>query len=129
MFDYGPTVPVFPFFGAGIKLSPSSCKSGVFMLVVHTTFASRRTAEAAAQTLVKENLSACATVFPAKSFYIWKGKLAGQREFVLELKIKGGNYKKVERRLRQLHAYVVPQIIAFEVKRAGKDYAAWVEKA
>ncbi len=99
------------------------------MLVVCTTFASRRKAEAAAQALVKERLSACATVFPAKSFYIWRGRLHKGKEFIVELKIQGGNYKKVERRLRQLHAHAVPQIIAFEVKRAGRDYAAWVGKA
>lgn len=99
------------------------------MLVVHTTFPGRHQAEKAAETMVKGRLAACATVFPAKSFFFWEGKLVGHREFVLELKIKGGNYKKVERRLRQLHAYAVPQIIAFDVKKASRDYAAWVGKA
>lgn len=99
------------------------------MLVVHTTFPGRHQAEKAAETLVAKRLAACATVFEAKSFFFWKGKPVKQREFVVELKIKGSNYVKLERRIKQLHTYSVPQIIAFEVKKASRDYAAWVEKA
>ncbi len=97
------------------------------MLIVHTTFAKRGEAEKAAATIIKERLAACASVFPVKSFFIWKGEFTAQREFVLELKINDGSYQKAEKRILSLHSYSLPQIIAFEVKRGSREYLQWAQ--
>lgn len=96
------------------------------MLLVHTTCATKKEAERIATALVRAKLAACASVFPCKSFFYWKGSLERQKEFAVELKIKEGNYEKAERKIRQLHSYSVPQIIAIKAK-ASKDYARWVQ--
>ncbi len=106
-----------------------SCTCGKAMLVVHTTFASRHQAEKAAETLVSERLAACASVFPVKSLFFWKGKLEKQREFALELKIAGKDYPKLEKRIRELSSHLLPEIIAIGVKKGSKEYLEWVEGA
>ena len=98
------------------------------MLIVQTTVSTRKQAEKNASVLVKERIAACATYFPATSIYFWKGKLRKEREFVVELKIKDGNYKKAERRILSLHSYSLPQIIAIPVKKGYKKYLRWAGK-
>jgi len=97
------------------------------MLVVKTTFAKRKEAERAAEALVRERLAACASVYPCKSFFFWEGKLWRQQEFVLELKTAEGNFGKLEKRIRELSTYSLPQIVAFSAA-ASRDYAAWLEE-
>ncbi len=97
------------------------------MLLVHTTCKTKREAEKIAAALVKEKLAACASVFPCKSFFIWNGKMQRQGEFIIELKTADKNYAKLARRIRQLHSYSLPQIIAVRVSRANADYKKWVE--
>src|SRR3989344_5485866 len=97
------------------------------MLIVQTTVAAKKQAEKIAAVLVKEHLASCATFFPASSIYFWKGKLQKEKEFVVELKIKDGNYKKAEKRILSLHPYSLPQIIALPVKKGYKKYLRWAE--
>ncbi len=98
------------------------------MLVVRTACATKREAEKIAATLVKERLAACASVFPCRSFFYWERKLQKRREFALELKIKSSNYPELEKRIRQLHSYELPSIIAFKPAKAYAGYRDWVEK-
>ncbi len=99
------------------------------MLVVKTTLPTRKAAEKMAGTLVRERLAACASVQPCKSFFSWKGRLRKETEFSLELRTKNSNYQKLEKRLLQLHPYSLPQVLAFEIRKASKGYSGWVEKA
>lgn len=98
------------------------------MLIVQTAVATKKQAERLASVLMKEHLAVCATYFPASSVYFWKGKMVKEKEFVLELKIRDGDYKKVEKRILSLHTYSLPQIIAVPVKKGYSRYIGWAEK-
>jgi len=98
------------------------------MLIVQTTVAAKKQAGKIASALVKERLAACATFFPATSLFYWKGNLRRQKEFVVELKIKEGNYKKVEKRILALHPYSLPQVIALPVEKGYGRYLRWAGK-
>ena len=98
------------------------------MLIVQTTCKSRAEAEKIGVALVRERLAACASVHPCKSIFFWQGRLERQSEWVLELKITNSKYARTERRIRQLHSYALPQIIAFSVVRASKEYEHFIRK-
>ncbi len=98
------------------------------MLSVYVTCASEGEAAKIALATVKERLAACANYFPCKSIYEWNGKIAKEKEFVLVLKAAERGYKKLEARIRQLHSYEVPCIVATKVTRAYQPYEKWVSK-
>ena len=99
------------------------------MLIVQTACASRKEAESIGEALVSSSLAACASVMPCKSIFFWKGRLEKQDEWLLELKVADAKYARAERRIRQLHSYELPQVIALPVARASREYAQWVRRA
>jgi len=97
------------------------------MLLVLASCGSEKEAAAIGEMLVKERLAACAQVVPAvKSFFFWKGKLTRKKEAVLLLKAAERNYGRIEREIRRLHSYEVPEIIAFKVEKGYAPYLRWV---
>lgn len=78
--------------------------------------------------LLKQKLVACANIFPVESSYWWQGKIANAKEYQLILKTKAQNFSKIEKEIKKLHNYEVPEIIAINSKQVGKDYLKWMEK-
>jgi len=84
-------------------------------------------AEGIAKTLVEERLAACVNVVPAiTSFYWWEGKLQRDGESLLVIKTTPEAYGKLESRLKELHPYTVPEILALPVHDGNTDYINWV---
>ncbi len=78
--------------------------------------------------LVEERLAACVTASGAcLSAYWWKGKIAQEREFVLLIKTKASLFERLEARIKSLHPYSVPEIIALPIVRGSGDYLAWLK--
>ena len=98
------------------------------MFLVYVTCGSEKEAEKISEILLKEGLAACANIHESKSIYFWKGKFVKEKEHVLMLKTIEKKYEKLERRIRQLHSYGIPCIIAFKTEKAEKKYARWVER-
>ena len=103
--------------------------SRAHMLIIQTTCASKKEAEKIGRTLVSERLAACATIHPCVSIFFWKGKLQKEKEWALELKAAGAKYAQAERRIKQMHSYKLPQIMAFSTARASREYSRWVKNA
>jgi periplasmic divalent cation tolerance protein len=81
-----------------------------------------------ARTLVERRLAACANVLsPATSFFRWEGRLEAAPEVPLLLKTTTERYPELERALRELHPYDIPEILAFEADRGLPAYLEWVE--
>ena len=100
------------------------------VLLVFCTFPDADTAAAVTKTLVTEKLAACGTILPgARSIYEWEGKMEDAGEVLVLFKTTGPTYAKLEKRLRKLHPYDTPEIVAIEAGAASKDYAAWVAGA
>lgn len=97
------------------------------MLSVYVTFGSAKEAETIAKKAVEEKLAACANFFPATSIYMWKGRLCREKEVIVILKTTNNKYAKLEQRIKQLHSYEVPCIVALPWKNASKKYAKWVK--
>jgi periplasmic divalent cation tolerance protein len=99
-----------------------------FILVL-TTVQEEKTGHEMGRILVEEKLAACVTVSPAaRSFYRWEGKLCDEVEHVLFIKTRASLYEKLETRIKTLHPYKVPEIIALALKEGSKDYLDWLDE-
>jgi periplasmic divalent cation tolerance protein len=85
-------------------------------------------AEALATALVEERLVACVNLVPGvTSIYFWEGKLCRDGETLLVAKTRPERLPALIRRVRELHPYAVPEVIALPVQEGNPDYVAWVE--
>jgi len=97
-------------------------------LLVLSTFPDRETALRVGNTLVEEQLVACASIVPGvESIYRWQGKIERSAEVLVIFKTLTERYYAVEERIRQLHPYEVPEILAIDPKSGLPAYLQWVE--
>lgn len=95
------------------------------MILVHTTTAAIEDAERIAQALLDEGLAACVQISQIHSRYVWKGKVERADEQLVVIKT-AAHFEAVRARLRALHPYETPEIIALPVLAGDPDYLAWV---
>ncbi len=97
-------------------------------LQVRTTVEREEDARVLADALVAERFAACAQIVgPIESVYWWQGSVKGAREWIVDLKTNVDRYAALESRLRELHPYERPEIVAFAIDRADADYRAWID--
>jgi periplasmic divalent cation tolerance protein len=97
------------------------------VVIVLTTVADNDGAETLARQLVDERLAACVNVYPAMvSFYRWKGAVERDAERQLVIKTTLDRVASLEARLRELHAYELPEFLVLPVDHGSQAYAAWV---
>jgi periplasmic divalent cation tolerance protein len=98
--------------------------------VVLTTVASAEEGRVIARTLVEEHLAACVNlVRGVRSFFFWEGRLQEEDEVLLLVKTRRERYAELETRLRSLHSYTVPEILALPVEAGSPAYVAWVRES
>jgi len=98
-----------------------------FILVLTTVPDETKGLEMARQ-LVEERLAACVTITGAcQSVYWWEGKITQDSECLLFIKTRASLYSRLEKRIKELHAYQVPEIIALPIHRGSSGYLRWVE--
>jgi periplasmic divalent cation tolerance protein len=103
------------------------CPNVVEALLVISNFPNRESAETCARELVEEKLAACVNVLSAcQSVYTWKGKVETAREIPLFIKTPKANYEAVEKAIRRLHPYELPEIIAVAIDTGSRQYLDWV---
>jgi periplasmic divalent cation tolerance protein len=94
--------------------------------IVLSTAPDREVAERIARALVERGLAACVNVVPGlKSVYRWKGAVEEADEILLLAKTTAERLGDLERALRELHPYEVPECIALEPEGVEKTYLAW----
>jgi periplasmic divalent cation tolerance protein len=65
---------------------------------------------------------------PITSYYRWQGSLQREAEFLLLLKLPSTAYPRLEQRLRQLHPYQEPEILAIPASHVSATYLAWARE-
>jgi periplasmic divalent cation tolerance protein len=96
--------------------------------LIYCTVGTRDEALAIGRTLVTEQLAACANVFDGMtSLYHWDGALQEDREAVLLLKTRTDLVDRAMARVRALHSYDCPAILAWPLSAADADYALWID--
>jgi len=92
-----------------------------------TTAGSEREARKLARALVDRKLAACVNVIPRiESTYRWKGKVETAREWLLVIKTSKARVKAVEKAIRELHSYDLPECIVIPIEGGSKAYLGWL---
>jgi periplasmic divalent cation tolerance protein len=99
-------------------------------LLVLVTAPSEDEARRIANTLVEERLAACVNIVASiESVYRWEGRVTTDREALLIVKTTAARYEQVERRVKELHTYSTPEVIAIKIERGSTEYLSWLQSA
>ena len=99
-------------------------------VVVLTTCPDDAAAARIARELVESGLAACVSrTGPLHSTYRWQGAIQDEPEVLLVIKTLTTRYSELEMRLKSLHPYEVPEIIALPVAAGFADYLSWLRGA
>jgi len=100
-------------------------------IAVLVTCASRQQARKIGRALVEAELAACANILevPIESIYRWKGQVESAREFLMIVKTTREHFAAMEREVRRLHSYQVPEIIALPIERGSRGYLRWISQS
>ena len=96
-------------------------------IVVLVTVGSREEAGRIATTLVGEHLAACVNIVGAiESVYWWEGRVQQDAEVLLIIKTRAALWTALEARVRTLHSYQNPEVIALPITAGSQAYLDWV---
>jgi periplasmic divalent cation tolerance protein len=97
------------------------------VVLVLSTVPDDESAETVARTLIEEKLVACVNLLaPMISIYRWKGALERETERQLVMKTTRARVPALEKRLKELHSYDVPEFIVVAADSVSADYLAWL---
>lgn len=83
--------------------------------------------EAIGRRLVEEGLAACVNIVPGiKSIYRWQGEMHVDSEELLVIKSHQRLFENLEKRVKELHSYDVPEIISIPITNGSQDYLNWM---
>lgn len=98
--------------------------------IVLSTAANPSQARRLAAALVRERVAACVNVVPRiESLYWWKGKVERAGESLLILKTSRSRLPRLFRKIKLLHPYEVPEILALPVSHGDPAYLRWLEES
>ncbi len=99
-------------------------------IIVFITAPSDEEAARLARLLVQERLAACVNVLPRiASTYWWQGKIEEATETLLVVKTKASLLDRLVARVRELHTYTVPEVIALPLVGGNAAYLQWIDES
>jgi periplasmic divalent cation tolerance protein len=96
-------------------------------IVVTCSAPTRTDALSIARALLADRLAACVQLVEIDSLYVWKEALEHTPEVLLVIKTRASRYDALEARIRALHTYETPEIIAVPVERGLPEYLGWID--
>jgi len=96
-------------------------------VVVLVTCPSVEEARRIARVLLEERLAACINIVPGlTSLFWWEGKLDEAQEALMIIKTRASLLPELTTRVRELHPYEVPEVVALPIVGGSEDYLSWV---
>jgi periplasmic divalent cation tolerance protein len=96
-------------------------------IVVLVTCGSEEEALKIANALVEGHLAACVNLIsPVRSIYRWEGKIWDEKEWLLIIKTQKQRFGELEKKVKSLHSYSVPEIISLPIVEASLSYLNWL---
>lgn len=99
-------------------------------IIVLVTTPNSDEANRIANALVSKQLAACVNIVPAiESIYRWEGRVTSDSEALMIIKTTDDRYVDVESRVKELHSYSTPEIVAIPIVRGSQEYLDWLRKS
>lgn len=98
------------------------------VIIIQTTYPTKKQAKKMAQILIEKKLAACVQINKIKSFYNWEKRFCEDKEYILNIKTKKQNYKKIQREIKENHSYDLPEIIAIDIAKSSLEYKNFIEE-
>jgi periplasmic divalent cation tolerance protein len=99
-------------------------------LLVLVTVSSQKEGERIGQKLVEEKLAACVNIVPhLYSIYCWKGNIEQEGELLLLIKTMPDRLDKLIEKVKKIHSYDVPEILAIPTVQGNSDYINWINES
>lgn len=104
-------------------------QSSADFILILCTFPDEKTASTILLELLKDCFIACANLCPQiTSLYHWNGHIESTKEVLGLLKTTRENFQAVEEKIKKMHPYEIPEIIAVPIQYGNHDYLAWILK-
>ncbi len=95
--------------------------------LLYVTVGSADEAVEIARTLVDERLVACANILPPiRSIYRWQGEIQNDAECAMILKTRADMVEEATARIRALHSYEVPCVVALDIEGGHQPFLDWI---
>ncbi len=80
------------------------------------------------KTLVEEKLAACCNIVEkVNSIYFWQNNIEDDFESLIIIKTRKDLFPELANRVRELHRYTVPEIIAIPIIAGSDSYLNWID--
>ena len=101
--------------------------SNAELVVAFSTAGSPEEARRIATALVAEQLAACVNIVDnIHSIYRWQGAIESTAESLMLIKTRANLLPAIELRLRELHSYDVPELVAIPIGLGAQPYLDWL---
>lgn len=98
-------------------------------IVVFITAPNEDEAVKIANALVSERLAGCVNIIKGvRSIYSWQGKIEDEPEVLMILKTRQSLFEPLLKRVKELHTYSVPEVIALPIVEGSEDYLKWLSE-
>jgi periplasmic divalent cation tolerance protein len=98
-------------------------------IIVLVTCGSEEEALKIANALVESRLAACVNlVAPIRSIYRWEERIWDEKEWLLVIKTQKDRFEEVEKKVKSLHSYSVPEIVSLPIVEGSSSYLNWISE-
>jgi periplasmic divalent cation tolerance protein len=97
--------------------------------LVYITTKDEEEARRIGEALVSKRLVACANLHPIRSIFRWQGKVSHEAEVALLVKTRAELVDEVISRVKELHSYEVPCVVALPVDKGNPDFLEWISQS
>lgn len=94
--------------------------------IVLTTVKNIAEGQSISSALIAKRLIACCNMTKVESSFLWKGKVDNEEEQLLVMKTIDNKLPELEKEVKSLHSYEVPEIVGFPLEFVSKEYFDWL---
>jgi periplasmic divalent cation tolerance protein len=99
-------------------------------VVIFVTCADKKQARRIAQGLIKARLAACVNIVDKiESLFWWQGKVDCAKEVLLVIKSRRQKVAAIISKVKSLHSYDCPEIIALPIVVGNPSYLRWIDES
>lgn len=98
-------------------------------IVVYITAPNEDEAARIAKALLEARLAGCVNIIRnIRSIYSWQGRIEDEPEVLMVVKTQKSLFEELSKKVRELHSYSVPEIIALPIVEGSQDYIRWLKE-